>query len=78
MVFVVNKVDILANDDEVREVVQFVGDNATRLLGVERSQVLPVSARSALEAKISIGGGSMAGLIQHPLSLNHAAQQNST
>lgn len=39
VVFVVNKVDMLSNDSEVKEVVNFVGDSATRLLGVERSQV---------------------------------------
>lgn len=62
----VNKVDILSNDREVQEVVRFVGDSATRLLGVERSQVLPVSARNALEAKMTIGGGGMAGESRSP------------
>ena len=61
VVFVVNKVDILSNDREVQEVTRFVGDSATRLLGVERTQVLPVSARAALEAKLAVGGGTMAG-----------------
>ena len=39
VVFIVNKVDMLSNDSEVDEVVNFVGNSATRLLGVERSQV---------------------------------------
>ena len=56
-----NKVDILANGDEVEEVVRFVRSGASRLLGVEGTQVLPVSARTALEAKMAAGGGQMAG-----------------
>lgn len=58
----VNKVDILRNDEEVQEVTQFVGDNATRLLSVERTQVLAVSARQALKAKLSIAREGMAGM----------------
>lgn len=56
MVFLVNKVDILASDAEVAEVVDFVADNAGRLLGVETAQVLPVASRRALAAKTSVGG----------------------
>ena len=73
VVFIVNKVDILSNNREVEEVTRFVGDSATRLLGVERTQVLPVSARAALEAKLAVGGGTMAGPQSHPL-LCHTAQ----
>lgn len=61
MVFVVNKVDILGSNDEVQEVIQFVGNNATRLLGVDQTQVLAISARRALQAKLAIEGGGMAG-----------------
>jgi len=39
VVFVVNKVDILSNDREVEEVTRFVANSATRLLGVDRTQV---------------------------------------
>lgn len=49
----VNKVDILASAEEVAEVVAFVAANAQRLLGVEAACVLPVSARRALEAKLT-------------------------
>ncbi len=56
VVFLVNKVDILASDAEVAEVVDFVADNAGRLLGVETAQVLPVASRRALAAKTSVGG----------------------
>ena len=52
MVFVVNKVDILASAAEVGEVVAFVAANAQRLLGVEAACVLPISARAALAAKL--------------------------
>ena len=44
-----------------------MGDSATRLLGVERTQVLPVSARVALEVKLAVGGGTMAGPHSHSL-----------
>lgn len=39
VVFLVNKVDILADDGEVAEVVAFVADNAARLLGDRKSVV---------------------------------------
>lgn len=49
-----NKVDILESPEEVEEVRAFVADNAARLLGVEAAQVLPVSARQALQAKMYV------------------------
>jgi hypothetical protein len=61
VVFIVNKVDILSSDEEVEEVTRFVANSATRLLGVDRTQVLAVSARAALTAKLAVGGGKMAG-----------------
>ena len=45
------QVDILSSGDEVSEVVDFVRQNAVRLLGVEGPRVLPVSSRAAMEAK---------------------------
>ena len=57
----VNKVDILSSDQEVQEVSKFVAESATRMLGVDGNRVLPVSARSALDVKLQIGGGNMAG-----------------
>lgn len=53
VVFVINKVDILASDEEVEEVAQFVRDNTARLLGVQSAQVLAVSARMAIKAKLA-------------------------
>ena len=38
---------------QVDEVASFVANNARRVLGVEAARVLPVSARSALEAKLA-------------------------
>jgi GTP-binding protein EngB required for normal cell division len=51
VVFVVNKIDLLADDGEVGEVAAFVSDNAARLLGVEGARVLPLSARLGAAAK---------------------------
>ena len=45
------QVDILSSGSEVSEVVDFVRQNAVRLLGVEGPRVLPVSSRAAMEAK---------------------------
>ena len=50
IVFIVNKIDILASDDERNEVLTYVRDNATALLG-ETPQVFPVSARRAVQAR---------------------------
>ena len=52
VVFVINKVDILANTVEAQEVAEFVKNNAMRLLGVDNPRVLTVSARGAMEAKL--------------------------
>ena len=38
---------------QVDEVANFVANNARRVLGVEAARVLPVSARSALDAKLA-------------------------
>jgi small GTP-binding protein len=60
VVFVINKVDILASDDEVEEVAQFVRDNTARLLGVQGPQVLAVSARMAIKAKLAAAAAAAA------------------
>jgi len=51
VVFVVNKTDLLESERDVDEVMRFVKENATRLLGVSDPAVLPVSSRNALKAK---------------------------
>lgn len=58
VVFVVNKSDILSSEAEVQEVVAFVRSNASRVLGVDDPQVIPVSARAAIEAKLAVLGDS--------------------
>jgi small GTP-binding protein len=50
VVIVINKVDILANEQEVEEVRSFVADSAKSLLGFS-PEIFPVSARLALKAK---------------------------
>ncbi len=50
IVFVINKVDILARPEERDQVIAYVRENATTLLG-EEPRTFPVSARMALEAR---------------------------
>jgi small GTP-binding protein len=50
IVFIVNKIDILARPDERDEVIRYVGENATGLLG-ETPRIFAVSARQAFEAR---------------------------
>jgi small GTP-binding protein len=50
IVFIVNKIDILAGPAEQAEVIAYVRDNAAALLG-DAPQVFPVSARRAVQAR---------------------------
>jgi GTP-binding protein EngB required for normal cell division len=50
IVFVINKIDILPEPADREQVITYVGDNATALLG-ETPQIFPVSARLAMEAR---------------------------
>ena len=50
VVLVVNKIDILESDAQVREVVNFVGSSAQSLLGFS-PEIFPVSAKLAMRAK---------------------------
>jgi small GTP-binding protein len=50
IVFIVNKIDILSRPEERDEVVRYVRDNATGLLG-ETPEIFAVSARQAQEAR---------------------------
>jgi small GTP-binding protein len=50
IVVVINKIDLIENPAEREQIVQFVTENARRLLGVE-PKIFAVSARSALAAK---------------------------
>ncbi len=55
IVFVVNKIDILASEEEIHQVEAFVLSNAQLLLG-ERPEIYSVSARDALRAKLGESG----------------------
>ncbi len=50
ILFVVNKIDILPDEDAIQKVTDFVAQNAQRLLGVT-PVVFPISARWALRAR---------------------------
>ncbi len=50
IVFIVNKIDILTRPEEREEVIRYVRDNASALLG-EAPEIFAVSARQALEAR---------------------------
>ncbi|KAG6571474.1 putative transmembrane GTPase FZO-like, chloroplastic, partial [Cucurbita argyrosperma subsp. sororia] len=53
VVFVLNKSDLYQNSHELEEALSFVKENAAKLLNAEHVCVFPVSARSALEEKLS-------------------------
>ncbi|KAL1329623.1 hypothetical protein HN51_046798 [Arachis hypogaea] len=53
VVFVLNKADIYQNAHELEEAMSFVKDNVQRLLNTKDVILYPVSARSALEAKLT-------------------------
>jgi small GTP-binding protein len=50
LVIVLNKIDLLQNDEELDQVTTFIRDNTRSLLGIE-PEIFPLSARSALLAK---------------------------
>ncbi len=56
IVFVINKIDILTRPEDRAEVVAYVKENASALLG-ETPEVFPVSARQAMEARSQDGAG---------------------
>ncbi|XP_058197858.1 probable transmembrane GTPase FZO-like, chloroplastic isoform X2 [Rhododendron vialii] len=53
VMFVLNKSDIFRNPNELEEAVAFVKENTQKLLNTEHVTLYPVSARLALEAKLS-------------------------
>ncbi|KAJ3688020.1 hypothetical protein LUZ61_017184 [Rhynchospora tenuis] len=54
VVFILNKMDIYRSTSELEEAISFVKENTKRLLNAEEVTIFPVSARSALEAKLSL------------------------
>ncbi|XP_024314811.1 probable transmembrane GTPase FZO-like, chloroplastic isoform X1 [Brachypodium distachyon] len=53
VVFVLNKLDLYRNSDELEEATAFIKENARKLLNTEHVTLFPVSSRSALEVKLS-------------------------
>ncbi|KAJ4804839.1 tRNA modification GTPase MnmE [Rhynchospora pubera] len=54
VVFILNKMDIYRSTSELEEAISFVKENTKRLLNAEEVIIFPISARSALEAKLSL------------------------
>ncbi|KAH0468862.1 hypothetical protein IEQ34_002094 [Dendrobium chrysotoxum] len=52
VVFVLNKLDLYQNASELEEATAFIKENTLKLLGIADLRFYPVSARSALEAKL--------------------------
>ncbi len=51
VIIIINKFDLLESEAEQEKVIEFVSDNATRLLGTE-PRIFPLSARAAIRSKI--------------------------
>ncbi len=51
VVIVINKIDILENENDLEQIIDFVGENARNLLGV-KPELFPISARLALRSKL--------------------------
>ena len=59
IVIVVNKIDLIEDPDDRRQILQFVHENARQLLGME-PHIFPLSARLALQAKAAGANGTPA------------------
>ncbi|KAL5561669.1 hypothetical protein UlMin_031416 [Ulmus minor] len=53
VVFVLNKSDLYQNAHELEEALSFIKENTQKLLNTENVRLYPVSARSALDSKLS-------------------------
>ncbi|XP_006851107.2 probable transmembrane GTPase FZO-like, chloroplastic isoform X1 [Amborella trichopoda] len=56
VVFILNKSDLYQNSSELEEATRFISENAQKLLSADSVTLYPVSARSALQAKVSATG----------------------
>lgn len=56
IVFVINKIDILRNQQEIHEVTEYVRSNAEGLLG-SKVEIFPVSSRQAMQVKAGEDAG---------------------
>ncbi|KAF9606424.1 hypothetical protein IFM89_025113 [Coptis chinensis] len=54
VVFILNKADLYQNTHELNEAIAFIKDNAQNLLNTENVTLFPVSARSAIDAKLCV------------------------
>ncbi|KAL3359108.1 hypothetical protein AABB24_015927 [Solanum stoloniferum] len=59
VVFVLNKSDIYKNNGELEEAIAFIKENTRKLLNTESVTLYPVSARLALESKLSTFDGAL-------------------
>ncbi|KAH0638045.1 hypothetical protein KY285_037735 [Solanum tuberosum] len=59
VVFVLNKSDIYKNNGELEEAIAFIKENTRKLLNSESVTLYPVSARLALESKLSTFDGAL-------------------
>ncbi|CAK9147067.1 unnamed protein product [Ilex paraguariensis] len=59
VVFVLNKADLYRNASELEEAIAFVQENAQKLMKTEHVTLYPISARCALEAKLSTSSNSL-------------------
>ncbi|KAG8389354.1 hypothetical protein BUALT_Bualt02G0220600 [Buddleja alternifolia] len=57
IVFVLNKSDMYRNAEELQEAIAFIKENTQKMLNSENINLYPVSARSALAAKLSAFSG---------------------
>ncbi|KAM7253750.1 hypothetical protein ACFE04_031432 [Oxalis oulophora] len=57
VVFVLNKSDLFQNDHELEEAISFIKKNTEQLLNTNQVTLYPVSARSALQSKLSASVG---------------------
>ncbi|CAA3028317.1 probable transmembrane GTPase FZO-like, chloroplastic isoform X1 [Olea europaea subsp. europaea] len=73
VVFVLNKSDLFQNAEELKEAITFIKENAKKVLNTEQVMLFPVSARSALEAKLSAPSSGL-GQYEQEQSLNASYQ----
>ncbi|XP_021727880.1 probable transmembrane GTPase FZO-like, chloroplastic isoform X2 [Chenopodium quinoa] len=74
VLFLLNKADLYRNGNELDEAITFVRDNVRNLLNVENVTLFPVSARSALEAKLA----STDGTVQQNLLMSESYSSSKT
>jgi len=54
IIFIINKIDIIENENEIDEVIRFVSSSAIKLLGFE-PKIYTLSSKDALKQKLSTG-----------------------